>query len=91
MIGASCPFADRGYPISGTGLNSGKIAAAKWTDGLRRKYSLFHCILLLVLLGISAEPDAQAYSLLTHEQLIDLTWQDRSLLCCEAPIKHYRG
>jgi hypothetical protein len=80
VIGASCPFADRRYPISGTGLNSAKIqprtiGAAKWTDGFRRKYSLLRCILLLVLLNVAAEPDAQAYSLLTHEQLIDLTWQ----------------
>ncbi len=51
------------------------IAAANWMDGFRRKLSLFPCILLWVLLGLAAEPDAQAYSLLTHEQLIDLTWQ----------------
>ncbi len=36
------------------------------------KRSLLHGLLLLVLF---AAPHARAYSLLTHEQLIDLTWQ----------------
>jgi hypothetical protein len=51
------------------------IAAINWMEGFRRKYSLVLYILLLVLSSVAAAPDAQAYSLLTHEQLIDLTWQ----------------
>jgi hypothetical protein len=34
-----------------------------------------HLVLLLIVLGASRQP-APAYSLLTHQQLIDLTWQD---------------
>lgn len=38
----------------------------------------FHCLrlLLVFLLVLAGIPAAQGYSLLTHEQLIDLTWQD---------------
>ena len=32
-------------------------------------------VLLLMMAGLLAEPRAEAYSLLTHEQLIDLTWR----------------
>ena len=33
-------------------------------------------VLLLLVLPVASRRDAAAYSLLTHEQLIDLTWQD---------------
>jgi hypothetical protein len=47
-----------------------------WIGGLLCSRPLFAALLLLSMLSSPmAEPDAQAYSLLTHEQLIDLTWQ----------------
>ncbi len=44
-------------------------------EGLGRRCSLFASALLVFLSSLAAEPTVAAYSLLTHEQLIDLTWQ----------------
>lgn len=81
VIGSKCPSADSGP--SGLGASSdfdfamrqsrrGEAVIAK---GLRSRCLFVACFVCLVLSVLMAGPVAQAYSLLTHEQLIDLTWQ----------------
>ena len=57
---------------------------AQSTHRLRR----FALALLLLMLAASCAPRAAAYSLLTHEELIDLTWQDSIVPLL---LNHYPG
>jgi hypothetical protein len=43
---------------------------------MRRRLWCVRCLLLVVMLVAGGRQPAMAYSLLTHEELIDLTWQD---------------
>ncbi len=79
-IGTSCPFADGGHLLSSRGFNTATnqprtpATARRWRN-FRRRCLRLGFVLLLLLSSVRSH-DAQAYSLLTHEQLIDLTWHE---------------
>jgi hypothetical protein len=60
--------------------NKRDMARAEYVEvrkrGLGRRYFLFASTLLVTLSSLMVVPAAESYSLLTHEQLIDLTWQE---------------
>jgi hypothetical protein len=71
MSGLSCPR-------PGTTSTPSKEPRS-WRNRLRHEKFPVVCVCCLFLLALAITPQARAYSLLTHEQLIDLTWQDSIL------------